>query len=399
MNTYDNILIIGGGTAGWMTALYLNKILPSSNITLVESDNIGIIGAGEGSVPTLVHFLNIVGISESEFLRKTSSTYKMGIDFINWRNDGKKYEHYFSGDGRYSYHFDARLLANYFKEVAVSRGINLIVDDVTEIITDSDKVVSVNLKNNNPIECDFLFDCSGFKRMILDNIFKGRWISFQQHLTVNSAIPFFLERTDTKMETVTNSTAMKHGWMWQIPIQGRWGCGYVYDDRYINREQAIEEVEEYLGINITNDRVIKFNAGCYMDCWKGNTISIGLSSGFLEPLEATSIFVIVKQLFLLDNTFLQNRKIEYNNLIYKAYEENMLFIYYHYLSKRNDTKFWQDYSTINVPEKLWEFMDADFNFKIKTDIEYRSTFSKYTGYNVLSWKTINAGINPINKLL
>ena len=397
------ILVIGGGTAGWLTALYLNKLCEDSIITLVESDTIGILGAGEGSVPTMVEILRALGITESEFMRETKSTFKKGIDFENWSASKSKYEHYFIGERNYSYHFDARLVADYFKKIGINRGVLRIEGDIVQLNTNDDGVCSVDLKDGTQIECDFLFDCSGFKRLILNEetgVYPEQWITFNEYLTLNSAIPFFLERTDTDMYTTTRAITMKYGWMWMIPLQHRWGCGYVFDDNYITQQDAVKEVEEFLGYPIENNRVIKFNAGHFKRVWKKNTISIGLSTGFIEPLEATAIMTVITQLFLLEKYFLDRNVDDYNKDIFSSNEENMLFIFYHYICNRDDTKFWQFYKNrTSIPPKLMEMVDENFNVKLTERKEFKKVFHRSNGYILNSWNVVNSGARNIKKLL
>jgi tryptophan halogenase len=395
-----NIIVIGGGTAGWLTALYVNQLCINSNVTVIESDKIGILGAGEGSVPTLVDLMRKLKIDENEFIQSTKSTFKLGIDFENWASNKSKYEHYFLGERYYSYHFDARLFANYLKGIGLKRGVNLTEGDIINFNTNDNGVYSVDLLDGTVVECDFVFDCSGFKRLILNGVYKGEWESFSSYLTVNSAIPFFLERDDPEMNTATRAIAMKNGWMWMIPLQHRWGCGYVYDDKHINQEQAIQEVEEFLGHKIVNERVIRFDAGCFKEVWVKNTISVGLSTGFIEPLEATSIMTVVKQLFLLDEFFLQENRKSYNESTYDMNEENMLFIFYHYICNRDDSNFWTYYKERKaIPERLYELVDDSMNIKIKLNTELRKIFRKSFSYVLNSWLVVDHGAKGTRKIL
>ena len=395
-----NIIIVGGGTAGWLTALYVNQLCVDSNVTLIESDKIGILGAGEGSVPMLVDMLRKLQIPEDEFMKETKSTFKLGIDFENWSSLKSKYEHYFLGERNYSYHFDARLVADYFKKIGLNRGVKLLEGEIIKFNTNDFGIYSVDLLDGETIECDFLFDCSGFKRLILNGVYPGEWESFSDYLTVNSAIPFFLERTDTELNTTTRAVAMKHGWMWMIPLQHRWGCGYVYNDKYTTQKDAVLEVEEFLGYKILNERIIKFNAGCYKEVWYKNTISVGLSTGFIEPLEATAIMTTVKQLFLLDDYFLDMNSKNYNESIYDMYEENMLFIFYHYICNRDDSNFWLYYKNREViPQRLYELVDNNFNIKITLNNQLRKIFRKSFSFVVNSWLVVDAGAKGKKRLL
>jgi tryptophan halogenase len=396
-----NIIVIGGGTAGWLTALYLKNLCIHSNVTLIESSKIGILGAGEGSVPTFVEILHKLKISQDEFITKTKSTFKIGIDFENWSSLDDKYEHYFLGDRNYSFHFDAILVANFLKEIGEKRGIN-VIDGVIKNFTlkENKDIEKIILDNDETLECDFVFDCSGFKRLCLNSLYNEEWVSFKDYLTVNSAVPFFLPREEKDMYKPTRAIAMKYGWMWMIPLQHRIGCGYVFNDKFINDEDAKKEVGEFLKKEITFNRTLTFDAGCYKNVWVNNTISVGLSTGFIEPLEATSISTTINQLFLLDKYFHNNQKDIYNTSTFETYFEHMLFIYFHYICNREDTEFWKEYKRREkVPEKLFEIVDENFDVKLKTNTELRTVFKLAFGYVLNSWLVVSAGARSIKKLL
>jgi tryptophan halogenase len=261
-------------------------------------------------------------------------------------------------------------------------------------------VYGVDLIGGKTIECDFLFDCSGFKRLILNGVYPGVWESFNGYLTVNSAIPFLIERNDSELFTTTRAVAMKHGWMWMIPLQHRWGCGYVYDDNHITQKEAVLEVEEFLGHKIVNERVIKFNSGCYKEVWIKNTISIGLSTGFIEPLEATAIMTAIKQLFLLDECFLNTDIKKYNESMYSMNKENMLFIFYHYICKRDDSDFWKYYKNkLVIPEKLYELVDDNLKIKLRLNTDLKKIFKKSFTHVLNSWLVVDNGAKGTKKLL
>jgi tryptophan halogenase len=410
------IVIIGGGTAGWLTALYLNKFWKDIHITLIESSEIGILGAGEGSTQLLTEFLKKLNIDETDFINQANSTIKIGIDFERWRNDNSKYTNYFIDDwalndsydltyyteinSAYAYHFDARLVAEYFKKIAIERGVLHIDAIVTDINLDkSNNIESVHLNNNGRIKVNFIFDCTGFARNLIGKIYNSEWISYTEYLKVNSAIPFFLPQNDNKKITKTRAIAMKYGWMWQIPLQNRWGCGYIFDNHYINSAEAKTEVEELLGYEIESNRTIQFNPGSFKDVWIGNCIAIGLSSGFLEPLEATSIMTTILQLDRLKKYWDSNNSNQYNIEVQSINEENMAFIYYHYICDRNDTDFWKQYNNRKVhPPLLNKVINSDKDFKINDEMELKDIF-KHSLYNTHTWKTINYGARNRTKYL
>lgn len=396
-----NIVIVGGGTAGWLTALYLNKFCKESKVTLIESTKIGILGAGEGSVPVFVEFLNKVDIDESEFISKTNATYKLGVHFRDWNQPNTYYNHYFSEKQSYSFHFDAKLVAEFLKEKALQRGILHMDANVYNFRKDSNNDVNgVVLDSDEIIECDFLFNCMGMNNNLLNRAYELDWKSYNDYLTVNSALPFALPIDVSSKYTDTKSIAMKYGWMWQIPLQNRMGCGYVYDDNYINEIEAKKEVEEYLGHEINTNRIIKFKSGAYSSPWVHNVIFVGLSMGFIEPLEATSIMQGVIQLNSLDSFFLNgyNRN-GFNKKIEEYSEEIMNFIYYHYLNNRNDTPFWKHYTYKNAPDRLKKVVNENGDVILKTTTELREVFPNSNAYELLNWNIINDGIKLNKKLV
>jgi len=428
-----NIVVLGGGTAGWLTALYLKIIFNQCNITLIESKKIGILGAGEGSVPVLPKFLSELGLKLPEVIKSTGGTLKNGICFENWNGDGKKYFHgfdvknslnkfkippYFSNDCydyylkhlinnnmsfdentypnilsfenkidldnmSYSYHFDAHKLAEYLKKVGQIRGINLYYDEFKNVKTDEfDNITALNFESGRSQSCDFVFDCSGFNRLLIGKYYKTKWIDYQKHLPIKKAIPFFLKQ-DESIKPYTQAIAMKYGWIWKIPLQHRYGAGYIFDSDYISDEDAFNEAKEMFP-EIEYTRTIKFDAGRYEKVWYKNCIAVGLSTGFTEPLEATSIWIAIMQLynllhFLPDifNKF-NHRKDLYNKITSNMNDSILNFLYLHYITKRNDSLFWREFKKKNKPPKDLEnlFYNIqqsninifDFNFKSQNDI-------------------------------
>lgn len=385
----NDIVIVGGGAAGWLSALFVQKNFDNpKTTTLIESEEIGILGAGEGSVPLLPIFLQSLDIDVYEFLAEVNGTPKLGINFENWNGDGNSYFHHFKHHSEFnisqiineyygylyknnldiqsheitsfvvdsakthpklssSFHFDAHLVAKYLRKIAESRGIVRVEGVVKSFTQKSNGDISeIHLENGESIKSDFVFDCSGFKRLIIGDLFKTKWKDYSDILPVNSAIPFFLPQSDVEIKPHTRAIAMKYGWIWMIPLQNRWGCGYVFDDTHINSDEAKKEVEEFLGHKVEVNRTIKFKAGRYEDFCVNNCIAIGLSSGFTEPLEATAIMVIIfglgavmraKQKYKTIDDF---RK-EYNNYMSTMCDDVADFLQFHYFTKRNDTEFWK----------------------------------------------------------
>lgn len=444
-----NIVILGGGTAGWLTALFAKKIFPIYNVTLIQSKEVGIIGVGEASTPHLVTFMKNLDLDMPDLIYKTNGSIKNGINFVNWNGDGKRYFHsfnefvdnfsidnlfthdcfafylqklikeklpledflyqfYLSYNNRvdlkntyWSLHFDAGLLAKYLEEIGRSRGINVIEDKY--ISADLDK--EGNIKNlilenrNQPV--DFIFDCSGFHRELIGKLFKEDWISFSDHLPMKKAIPFWLD-TQEDIEPYTSCIAMKYGWIWHIPLYHRTGCGYIFDSNYINVDQAKKEAEEYFGKEIEVRKIIDFEAGMYKNFWIKNCMAVGLSSSFLEPLESTSLWLTTQQLELFRfyaNEITYNREYslkQFNEIATNNVEEMMNFIYLHYYTKRDDSEFWKNFKENNpVPKKLISRLSAikESNLRIFDSIPPRTTVY----FGLPSWLMVAHGLDLFEK--
>lgn len=409
----NRLVVVGGGTAGWITALYTKWMLPQCKITLIQSSEIGIIGVGEGSTHVFVKFLEMIGIHAHEFFAKTNGTIKNGISFENWHGDNTRYFHSFGesltkfslnptfgqdaesfyykylisknlsfNDYRYqthiSYqnkvdlkntgyalHFDAVKLADLLESKASLYDIKVINGDVTHVTQDDRGFISkIHLKDHpEEIETDFVFDCTGFSRLFIGKIFNQRWISCSNHLPLKKAIPFWLEN-DIDIKPYTTSTAMNHGWIWEIPLQHRIGAGYVFDSDHISVDQAHQEAEIFFKRKLEIRKVIDFNPGRYENYWVKNCLAVGLSSSFLEPLEATSIALTIGQLGIfrffynqLDSCEESSLKL-FNEMMAISFDETMSFIYLHYLTRRNDTNFWKNFKyNTKMPDRVAEFLE------------------------------------------
>lgn len=457
------IVVAGGGTAGWLTALYAQHICPNDNITLIESEDIGILGAGEGSTPQLPWMLFGLGISENELIKYANATFKMGISFENWRGDGKKYFHNFqvldsnlspynftpkknrltsgladngqqyayinaiaNGEtmddislvsklaynnkspfvnekgkvsfvSNYSYHFDASLLAKFLRMKAEERGVKRIEGKITDIISNEDGGVELIKCGDIEVKSDFVFDCTGFARLFIGKHFGVEWKSYQDKLKVNTAIPFFLPKSDT-LPPYTKAIAMKYGWMWQIPLQNRWGCGYVFDDKYTNVEQAKKEVEEMVGQEIKINKIIPFDAGAYITPWVKNCIAVGLSSMFTEPIEATSIWMIITQLRNLTSDTIHNLNADeiadYNELIGNTSDSILDFLQFHYNTDRSDTDFWKDYQKKTTLSPKMKKRLSNWKRRTPTAMDTDNLFTQFEEY---SWFCVAYGNGVIDK--
>jgi len=390
------IVVVGGGTAGWIAAYFISKAQPNCHeITIIESSKIGIIGTGEGSTGTLVSLL-IGGyfdytVDPNDFIQKTDATAKIGIRHQNWSSVGSNYfapidvsptgfqlddyifKHVLSNYGnknihlaselgiRYqnkkinqipALHFDGHKVGLFFKEICLMDGVSVIDDVVTDIKVGSDgNIVSIITENKQNIDGDLFIDATGFARILMNKL-NVNWISKQDVLPVNTAMPFQIEyENDEEIVQETKAIALSSGWMWNIPLKTRKGCGYVFDKNFISRDEAQKEVEEYLNKKIKPIKFIEFDAGYMEKTLKNNVLSVGLASSFFEPLEATSInntiiqiAIFVKEFLTSDpkTTFTTINEDIYNRRIDLLNRLTADFISLHYQGGRNDTPFWKN---------------------------------------------------------
>jgi len=398
------IVIVGGGLAGWLAALMLNKIHPEHELTVVESSAIGIVGAGEGSTGLLTSILRGIfwdfDCNIEEFFKETGASFKYGILHKSWKEIGKDYygpiggspstnnivdfifAHYHTHSPEhlnrcsdiswaiekgisplnlsnfkldkfeFALHFDAQLVGKYFKKVTMrDPSVDLIDDEIIKVnLSDQGYISSLSLKSGKQIEGDFFIDASGFKR-VLSNALDVKWISYQNNLPVNSAMPFLLDyKEDEIPELYTTAWAQSSGWMWQIPTMTRKGCGYVFCDEFITADKAQEEIEKTLGRPIDPIRILKFDTGRLESMWTKNCLSIGLASAFAEPLEATSVHTTITQLIQFNFEFLKDTLEEtlnrgsinsYNRQTAQLYDMTKEFLVAHYAGSRMDSEFWR----------------------------------------------------------
>jgi len=458
------IVIVGGGTAGWLAALFLaNKNIRNDNwvpydITVIESSKIGIIGAGEGTtgimVDTILNKLkNLKGLSEREFFKRSNSTIKLGLDCKDWDGVGTSYYeplqttktansiidiHYlmavkygkayesvqnallweenkvpfinktYNSIGGYAYHFDAYKVADYLKEVAIMNGVKHIDGEVDNLDIDSKHgyLRSVKIKDTGEfVDGEFWIDASGFNRVLIDQM-GGGWVDYRKWLPCNSAMPYIHKFEEGEvLRPSTMAWAQKNGWMWQIPTQERYGCGYVYDDRFVSDEQAHKELEETTGRKIDPIKVIKFKSGRLEKAWVNNVLAVGLSSNFLEPLEATSIHGTIAMLDMFCNFHLSPMSSvtiqpvgikKFNEYFGYMIDEFRDLVQMHYMTKRNDTPFWQFVQ--NDLEKTDKVKDILEICKYRSP-NYRdwSTYHGTAGWGVWCW--ILAGLGYVTPLL
>jgi tryptophan halogenase len=400
-------VVLGGGTAGWIAAHAVRKLFPNDDVTVVYSDRQGIIGVGEATTPHMVEFLYSIGVDLKDFLKTVGGTIKHGISFENWNGDGKKYMHPFVenlvdfsipgvftnscweyynkllinknlsfneylyqvrlaydnkidlANTSFAIHFDACKFAEYLKKFALAKDINIIEGDfISADLEENGNIKQINLINQS-VECDFVFDCSGFSRLLVKELYQEDWISYKQHLPMNKAITFWIDHDDDKIPPYTAAIAMKYGWIWKIPLQDRFGCGYVYDSNYIDEHQAQQEAEEYFQKKLTVRKIIDIDAGRLQNVWVKNCIAVGLSANFIEPLESTSIWLELATLshlpkFLNEiDTQNENSLKLFNEIVGNEVDEKMNFVYLHYMTKRNDSNFWKEFREKHpMPDKL-----------------------------------------------
>lgn len=412
------IAIVGGGTAGWIVAAYLNHRLqwgitarPDVHLTVVESPNTPTIGVGEATTPMLRATLRALDISEDEFILRTDATLKLGTRFKHWqsedpriddsfghpftgggtlhgRNPGYSFIHYglpgrpampgsaflgtishsfdvieaakaprrldgpeFHGEVRYAYHLDAGKFATFLKEICLARGVTYRADEVLEAKRDArGHITDLQLEKSGALPVELVIDCTGFQGIVINRILKEPFVSYADYLPNDRALAVQVERPESnRIEPVTVSTALRAGWCWRVPLYSRDGTGYVYSSAFSSDSAAEDELASHLAgaTQLTTPRMLKMRIGRSQRSWVGNCIAIGLSSGFLEPLESTGILSIeLASRCLLQNfpttEFEDSLRNQFNGAMARAYDEIRDFISLHFsLNGRHDSPYWQ----------------------------------------------------------
>ena len=415
-----NIVIVGGGTAGWMTASALSKIVGDSySIRLVESDDIGIIGVGEATIPHINEFNRALGIDEDAFLRATQGSFKLGIEFVNWGRIGDRYIHGFGrvgqasdalpfhhfwlrlaklglaapldaysintaapraakflraradmagsplADTAHAFHFDAGLYARYLRTYAEQRGVVRTEGKIAQVQqhTTSGFIESVVLESGERIAGDFFIDCSGMRGLLIEQTLQTGYEDWSHWLPCDRAIAVPCSSTEPLLP-MTRSTARAAGWQWRIPLQHRIGNGHVYSSHFMGQDEATDILMRNLdGAALAEPRHLRFQTGRRKQFWKHNCVAIGLSSGFLEPLESTSIHMIQTAISRVVNFFphagFDSPDIaEYNRQTQAEYENIRDFLVLHYkLTARDDSAFWNYCRSMPIPEGLQHKME------------------------------------------
>lgn len=412
----SKIVIVGGGTSGWLAAAMLTHFVKPEvcRVELVESEELGTIGIGESTVPPLVGLLQRLGIDEHEFMRATEATYKLGIQFVDWHERSDSYFHPFGVIGRpigshefyqcwlkaraqgdasslhdyspcsvmaqqgrffppdklrntpiggasYAYHVDATLMAAFLRKYAEARGLVRTEGKVVQVNQRSDGfITNVVLESGACIEGDFFIDCTGFSGLLIGDALGSQWIDWAQYLPCDRAIAV-RTRSTGRIHPYTRATAQPFGWSWRIPLQHRVGQGYVYSSRFCTDAVAKATLMRNLDGELLGDpKVIPFRTGHREAIWKANCLSVGLSAGFIEPLEATAIHLIARGLdfflrYFPDRDCEPALVREYNRRMIADFEELRDFIVLHYCaSARDDSPFWQACAQLPLPDSLRE---------------------------------------------
>jgi len=407
------IVIAGGGTAGWMAAAVLSRTLGKIlDIKLVESDEIGTVGVGEATIPSLVHFHRLLDIGEQEFMAATQATFKLGISFEGWRAKGEDYIHSFGMTGtdhwtagfqhfwlkgrerglaqdygdyclellaakeqrfahlpggglNYAYHLDATRYARYLRRFSEHFGVERIEARIAGVEKDpaTGHISALRLDSGKRIEGDLFIDCTGFRSLLLGEAMGVEYEDWSQWLFNDSAIAVQTESVGPAVP-YTRSIAHDWGWQWRIPLQHRTGNGIVFSSRHVDDDSAraalLGNVE---GKVLTEPRVIRFKPGQRRQVWAGNCIGMGLASGFLEPIESTSIHLIQRAIVRLLQIFptrgvKQADVAEYNDQAAEDIRTIRDFIILHYkVTNRRDTPYWIDAATMTVPDSLQHRID------------------------------------------
>lgn len=412
-----NIVIVGGGTAGWMAAAALKRFLvhPEIKIRLVESESIGTVGVGEATIPHIRLFNQLLGLQEDDFVRRTNATFKLGIEFVDWDHLGKSYIHPFGEYGvnmdgmhfhhywlrhqsmgstksiddynlqimaakegkfqrpenvrnspiskiEYAFHFDATLYAKFMRSFAESRGVVRTEGKVVGVNqnTDTGFVESVKLESGEIIEGELFIDCSGFRGLLIEQTLNSDFDDWSKVLPCNRAVTVGSERIADPIP-YTRSTAKTAGWQWRIPLQSRTGNGHVYCNEYITDEDALDTLLSGLDSEpIGNPKFLRFKTGMRRQSWKKNVIALGLAAGFMEPLESTSIHLIQTAIARLmtvfpDKSFNQADIRYYNQRTLLEYEQIRDFLVLHYCAtERTDSPFWEYCKNMEIPQTLQE---------------------------------------------
>lgn len=421
----EQILIVGGGSAGWMAAAALSDTLgPRCKITLIESEEIGTVGVGEATIPPIRYFNNRLGIDEATFVRETSGSFKLGIEFVDWTRIGHSYFHPFGQHGAefdqvpfyhywmreslagrvegpidnfsmawamakagkfahpspdrrqiqstfdYAYHFDAVLYARFLRGFAEARGVTRVEGRIADVTldTESGDIRQVKLADGRDFAAEFFIDCSGFRGLLIEDALKTGYENWQHWLPCDRAIAVPCSKGG-EIAPYTRSTAKAAGWQWRIPLQHRTGNGYVHCSEFIDEADATEMLLDSLdGDALADPRTLRFVTGRRRRFWNRNCVAIGLSAGFMEPLESTSLHLIQYGILRLLALF-PDREMspllaeEYNRQTAAEYERVRDFLILHYkATERQDSELWRYCAAMEIPDSLQYKIDHFRNY-------------------------------------
>ena len=443
------VVIVGGGTAGWMAAATMGRFLNNgyTRTVLIESEEIGIVGVGEATIPPILNFNKMLGINENEFLAATKGSFKLGIEFVDWGKIGDRYFHPFGGYGReihgvnfhqfylrerarrrmpdisvycmsavaamhgkmarpspdakspirdltYAYHFDASLYARYLRDYAEQAGVTRIEGKIVETLRNSGNghVDAVRLENGETVAGDLFIDCSGFRGLLIEQALETGYEDWSQWLPNDRAWAVPTENP-TELAPYTRATAHKGGWQWRIPLQHRTGNGMVYSSKFWSDDEARDALLANLDSKpLDEPRQIRFVTGRRKQSWNKNVIAIGLASGFIEPLESTSIHLIQNAISMLialfpDRRFLDVERDQFNRVMKDKYEDIRNFIVLHFnATTRDDSPYWDYLRTMEIPEELAITLDL-WRAKGRT---FREGFDLF---GITSWVAVLLGQN------
>lgn len=441
---FKKVVILGGGTAGWMAAIELAHLIPKivDEVVLIESPDIATIGVGEATIPPFVSFLRALNIDEVDFIKNTQATFKLGIQFRDWCTLGENYFHPFGAigpkmkDGEfcqywlkayqkgeaqdlYEYspsvamarnnrfflpfkagrtspvalsdfalHLDAGLAAKYFRDAAQALGVKRVEANVTEVtLSANGDIDCLTLDRGESIGADFFIDCSGFKALLIGDALGVEYDDWSEHLLCNRAVAMQTKNAgDLKPYTISH--AREAGWSWHIPLQHRTGNGYVYCSDYLSDDEAIAALKNLVnGEPLTEPRIIPFRTGKRVRVWQGNCLALGLAAGFLEPLESTAIHLVNQgmQMFLdmrPDQGLSAEKQRKYNEAIDYSYQEIRDFLVLHYCAtQRDDTAFWRRVKQMSIPPSLKQRVEL-FRETGKLEQNPQHLFSKNSWWSV-----------------
>lgn len=407
------VIIVGGGTAGWMAAAAISKSFGDQvAIQLVESEQIGTVGVGEATIPPIKNFHLLLELDEAEFLSAVNGTFKLGIEFVNWGRLGERYFHPFGPPGidswaaqfhhywlrarelgesadigafsvetsmaragkfgtkgerplNYAYHFDAGLYATLLRRISEGRGVNRIEGKVVDVSQDADTgdIESIRLESGEEVAGDLFIDCTGFRGLLIEQALEAGWDDWSHWLRSDRAVAVQTERV-AEPKPFTRSTARSCGWQWHIPLQNRVGNGLVYCSDYMSEDEATKSLLDNVdGKTLIEPRVIRFATGRRKRQWVRNCVAIGLSSGFLEPLESTSIHLIQNSVIRLIKLFPVGRirQSDVDQFNREAEDEinyirDFIILHYH-VNQRTDADYWRECREMSVPDSLAHKID------------------------------------------